>query len=372
MKSDLEEESTTAQQSDTPAPYNPEADGHPAKLWEALRRNERFRATAGRVVALATSKEPDNRLTAENIISWVSRTNSCAAAALQWLCPDAAFIFTHCRKVDGTDQDGKPCKFHLQWRGTSPDLPPLSDPAWQVQDGKPNAGGLPMRVGPLVWQTDLDPVDSFQQWREDKARLPSFTVDCAWPDTPRLFRSDLSFRWRHFEHGINPHTGRPDFLLSARETRFFEGWNLEDFDSSRHAGLVKVLEFNELARCRVFAIRKLRYASASEIDEMLQAISARLKADLVCKGEILGTKTQWDVFLAVERNRAEREHNGEQFSIDAAIDEAGEMLYADKYDAQHRKEIVLGYWRAMDASGSSPGWIQKTFPRLHRDILPIG
>jgi hypothetical protein len=227
-----------------------------------------------------------------------------------------------------------------------------------------------MRVGPLVWQSDRETVDSFQLWREDKVRLPSFSIDCAWLDTPRLFRSELFFRWRHFEHGINPHTGRPDLFLSAWETGFFEGWDLEDFDSSRQEGLVKILEFNQLARCHVFAIRKLRYASASEIDALLQDIGVRLKAALVCKSEILGTKTQWDVLLSVERNRAECQRTQESFSIDAAIDAAGEMLYGSKYDVQQRKEIVLGYLRAMDSGGSSPGWIQKTFPRLHRDILP--
>jgi hypothetical protein len=219
-------------------------------------------------------------------------------------------------------------------------------------------------------QTDKDPVDSFQIWREDKERLPPFTTDVPWPDAPRLFRWEFAFRWRHIEHGVNPHTGRPDTLLSMHETRFFEGWELADYDKSKAKYLAKYLLFQQLAGCRVFAFPKIRYATAKEIDAMLKSIGDFLKADMVCKGDILGTETEWKVCLAVERNRADCQRNGQPFSLDAAIDEAGEMLYGRKYDVKHRREIVLGYFRAMEATGSDPGWIQKIFPRLPPDFFP--
>src|SRR5262245_34655805 len=81
--------------------YSPHADGHPAKLWEAMRRNAEFGSVAERVVKLAHSKEPSEWSKAYFEIQQFRETHPFARTALIWLCPNPTFHFRYHGCVDG-------------------------------------------------------------------------------------------------------------------------------------------------------------------------------------------------------------------------------------------------------------------------------
>jgi hypothetical protein len=347
-----------------PPPYNPAGDGHPAKYWELLRRNDRFVMTAERVRRLAASPGT-NRLKVHKIIGCVRQFNPCAATALEWLCPEPTFIFTRYAERPPHDVE-------CEWVGFTPDCPPPDAPDWRKPSARPQgAVGGSIRIGPTIWHTNFSTMDSFRLWREDREKLSLFGVDRAWPETPHLFQLQLAHRWSHFEH-----SGKPGLDLAVEECTFFQGWQLPEFDTKTAEGLARQLEFAALASRLVFAFPKPRYARALDIDKMLEGLGRYLKNRLVCRDEILGTQTDWRVFLAIERNFAEYGPLGVA-NKKAAIDAAGEELYGVKspfdagtYDVQHRKQIVEGYFHAINGDGDTPGWIQKVFPRLPVEIYP--
>ena len=178
---------------------------------------------------------------------------------------------------------------------------------------------------------------------------------------------EFDYHWRHFEHGKNPLTGRPDYDVSACETDFFQGWSLREHRPYTPEGLIRQLQFDHLSRCRVFVVPNLRHTSTKEIDGIFDGWKKTLKADLVSKEEILGTEKQWKALLVVERNRAEY---GDDFNLIAGLDEAGEEIYGERYDVHSQGTHVERYFRAMDGTDSSPGWIQKVFPQLPPEIFP--
>ena len=208
-----------------PAPYNPYDDGPAAKLWELLRRNKRFRQVARRIAKLGNAPRPPHPIQAESIsaasafrvairrrqkanaaTTRIGQTHSFAAIALRWLCPDPTFQLIIPKRVDGKGPDGNPCKWDLFWMSSQPHPPPLTvpesvvtkdrprldgkplHPEWMVADGNPYVldGALPF--GPCIIQTEGNKPDLLQVWREDQQNLPLFSIDLAWPQTPRYER----------------------------------------------------------------------------------------------------------------------------------------------------------------------------------------
>lgn len=395
----------------TPEPYNPSADGPAAKLWELLRRNNRFKQVAHRIVRLAnaplqakptegssafTSQSDPvahaakhhrgfrRRLAADAAISRIGETNPFAETALRWLCPDPIFIMAIPQRFPDTDARGQPCKWDLIWEGAEPKPPPLTvpeseqtknrprldgqplHPGWEIQNGRVSHRGRLLRFGPHILKEEGDDPDPFQLWLEDQKNLPPFSTDSPWIKTPRLFRWHFQWRWRHIEHGSNQFTDRPDPRLSAFETGFFQDWHLRDFDRTTVEGLAHELQFERLSKCLVFAVPKLRY-TASEIRDFMKQFGDRLNKALVSHEAVLGKRNEWKVLLAVEKAKA---RDGAGFSLDLALQEAGEDLYGfGKYNFNSHGTHIGNYYRTMNAPEAGSGWIQRVFPSLPPELF---
>ena len=397
-------------------------------------------ASAPAPAAVAFLKATRRRCKADTAINLIKQNNSFAAAALRWLCPDPTFRLIIPKCVDGTTSDGQPRKWDLVWMGTQPNPPPITvppsettkhrptldgqplHPDWQVGDEEPMNVPGPFRFGPRITQVQGDKPDLFHVWRQDQKTLPTFSIDLPWPQTPNLFRWHFEWLWRHIEHGTDQFsirvgggrgishgaqqvehgieqgtvqfTGRPDPLLSAFETDFFQGWNLRDYDPYTVEHLTRILKFQRLSRCLVFAIPKVR-SNGAEIDHMLKQIGGHLKAALVDQGDVLGSNNEWQVLLSVEQFE---EQEGKDFGRDLlseededllalALERAGERLYSTKYeclpdgsyrikpkgsggfDSQRHTSHLRNYYKAMRGSTSNDGWIRRLFPRLPLEIL---
>ena len=342
-------------------------DSPPAKLWELLRRNRRFRRVVERMLVLqerCESGSPEERRasksTGHHILKRIQDNgNSFGHLALQWLVPQPLFVVQEA-VIDVVDispaRKVAPLRFNKIGRGITPDP---SDPTWKWFVSKPrlqrsassqaNAAGWPFRWGPRITTTISkdDRIkthfhDGVAAWREWFA-AHTFTVDTPWNHAPPDFQ-------RHWEGLWNEQTGAHQ---AAFETNYFEGWSLpglvergqgaikaanqcirdltNDLDNVRKGRPEEVcppvptrggrslrdipqftLPLSEVENTRMIQFSKFagqrvlvlpRLMSKQSAHEVLRRLVAALSADLPRTHELLGTDSAWRVYLGIEQCR---------------------------------------------------------------------
>jgi hypothetical protein len=355
----------------------------PAKIWELLRRNDRFRAEVERLRKLdaqerAVKAHPGNSRGTAWDESWtlVKDAENChpfAHPALLWLVPEPVFHAN--RDQDGSHEDGE---------GLSPDL---SHPSWRwrVEDAICTEGGWSGR-GPVILRLRGD-IDTFAEWQgwepakgwQDGKRW--FNCDTPWPQTPEGFRHAFQFLWRsrYDCRPDNPITHNRNDSPHPHEVSFFRDWKLTDF---RLAGqgtgvtdgeLGRVFEFEELADdYRVFAFPK-SIPTRTAAREMANWLFKHLAEGLPPREResFLGTPLQWDIFLAVQGAMLDGapfqealQFSFDQIFLDDATGENGKELPDQRRLWSQRGASWADDYRKMDSPLSDAGWVQRVYPSM--------
>lgn len=363
-------------------PYLP--DNPPAKLWELLRRNPRFRRAERRLRELEAIRqrgEPgawDRAAgSALRTLSSLGRFNPCAETALRWLAFPPLFVrrVIACPPGQGDKaaqtKVGIPETIRLGW-GRRPHETPESpwkhfcsdypaDPhGLSSAESKANFYGWPICLGPMVETvTSGDPRlqpscrDEIAEWEAHVTRGPCFTLDTPWPDTPPGFRRTFAAQWSHACG--QGHVAETDFFrdwhlsdLAVRAGKAVKGANrlirelAGDLDRVRRGQTetvcppvpteggsirqipqaefrlteteqVKLFDFNDLRRHRVFALPHL--LTREDVEPILKKLKQQLLAGLPEARDLLGTPRCWEVFLGIEaRQRPDATDRGQAIS----------------------------------------------------------
>ena len=381
-------------------PQNPcsldENEQTPAKVWELLRRNDRFRKAAARLEDL--DKRPrvaDDDLQRRPrevglaMVSCIGKLHSFAGVAIRWLVPEPLFAVHHVTVPPGVDLTGKQfvslVTVKLQ-EGITAD--PDDNTHWRTFEGHgehdaqsfANLKGRPWRRGPHVhFQKSDDPrfcskVDPLQEWRDYFADGRKFTLDTPWRDAPPEFKRALCFLWRYLDsRTTNPITGTRTDAPCEHETNFFKGWNLLSAigrNTIEREGLARAFSFDDLAQhYRVFCFPN-SIRTRSEARRMAEWLFNQLAANLPAREpELYGSPLQWDILLTVE----DLKRGGAPFN--EALQESFEKIHlrADKWhEGQPMPDQKKGWaqrgadwqdtYRIMDAPLGGMGFIQKIFP----------
>ena len=300
----------------------------PAKIWELLRRNERFRKEVTRLLKYdaRTREIRQNRGKHLNpawekscrLLERVRKRNEFAAIALEWLVPEPL--------IHIVQKTFDKCGDLTEELTTTIRPENLRDPkkSWDWRDrSKRGTRGALMARGPEIYhfqsnrQRFRDDKRFIEEWREWKAGTPLFTVDSPWPETAAGFRSAISQRWRLFD-------SRPSNSISMdrsdspkpMEVFFFQGWNLQDLEPSTVEGLARVFEFMELSRdYRVFAIPKwvITKGGANAMGKWLQnhlktgnnLLGKLLEEGLLDGKELLGSRKDWNEWVGENRETSD-------------------------------------------------------------------
>jgi len=173
-------------------PHNPcslnENEQTPAKVWELLRRNGRFKKAVTRLEDLDQRPRPaddgSQRQPREVGLAMAGRLDeihSFAGVTIQWLVPEPLFEIHHVTIPANLDLTGKtvvPLETVKLQEGITPD--PSDEKHWRTSEARgeqdaqsiTNLNGRPWRRGPHVHlQTSDDPrfrseVDPLQEWRD--------------------------------------------------------------------------------------------------------------------------------------------------------------------------------------------------------------
>jgi len=314
-------------------PHNPcsldENEQTPAKIWEMLRRNDRFRKAVARLDELDKRPRLDDsspqrcpREIGLAIVERLGKSHSFAAVAIQWLVPEPLFEIHHVAilaNLDLTSEVTAPLATLKLQVGITAN--PEDKAHWRTFEthGKEDAqtvtnfNGRPWRRGPHIHlQTSddsrfCDKVDPVQEWRAYFTDGRKFTVATPWRDAPPQFKREFCFLWRYLDsRTTNPITGTRIDAPREHETGFFFGWSLLSCvtgHSFRNEDLTRAIIFDDLAKhYRVFAFPKSirSRTEARRMGDWLVEQLCRLPDgnDLPRhESETYGTPLQWDVFL---------------------------------------------------------------------------
>jgi len=306
-----------------------ENEQNPAKIWELLRRNDRFKKAVARLEELDKRPRLENDSLNRNpravglaMVHRLGEIHAFAAEAIQWLVPEPLFEINHVAipaNLDLTGKDVVPLEFVKIQEGITPD--PNDKDHWRTfeahgdQDAQSvaNCNGRPWRRGPHIHlQTSDDPrfcskVDPLQEWRDYFAEGRKFTLGTPWRDSPPQFKRQFCFLWRYLDSRTkNPITGTRIDAPCEHETDFFAGWSLLSClskNSRQEEDLARAIKFDDLAKhYRVFAFPK-SIRSRMEARRMANWLVERLcrppdGGELPAhESDIYGTPIQWDVFL---------------------------------------------------------------------------
>lgn len=310
-----------------------ETERTPAKIWEMLRRNDRFRKAVARLEELdrrsALVEASHNRRPREvglAMVGILGKNHGFAGAAIQWLVPEPLFEIHHVAIAANLDLSGKdyaPLVTVKLQEGFTAD--PNDKTNWQTfeahgdQDAQSvaNCNGRPWRRGPHIHlSTSDDPrfrdkVDPLQEWRDYFRNGRKFTLETPWRDAPAQFKRTFCFLWRYLDsRATNPITGKRTDAPHEHETNFFRGWSLMScFNKASFDGedLTRAIMFDDLAKHhRVFAFPKA-IRSRMEARRMADWLVEQLcrlpdgKELPRHEPEMYGTPVQWDVFLFAEK-----------------------------------------------------------------------
>lgn len=330
-----------------------------AKLWELLRRNERFR---GAVKCLAkwqhianASTGPDGIRGREAYRAWsrglsllerIDEQNPLAAGALRWLVPEPIFLQLKFRIERGTKHTLETVE--RQWSVTTAD--PKRKRQWKRgrnSDRLDPSDGEPNRWGPEIkLVTSDDPRlanecrDELAEWRDYIKAGRRFTVDTPWSEAPPTFQRLVDAHWTEISG-----KGR------VAETEFFRDWHLVDLVARARKAVtagnqlardlvadlgrvgqgeseqvcppvptkgghslrvvpqmkfdlnpaekLRLYMFDDLARHRVFALPNL--LTQADVAPVLKKLRRQLLAVLPKAHDFMGTRRCWEVFVKVER-----------------------------------------------------------------------
>lgn len=316
-------------------PHNPcslaDDERTPAKIWEMLRRNDRFKKAVARLEELDKRSCVENECRRRNsrevglaMVDHLGDIHNFAGVAIQWLVPEPLFEIHHIAIPANLDLTRKASvslvTVKLQ-EGITAD--PMDTAHWRTfeaqgdQDAESVAyyHGRLLRRGPHVHlQTSDDPrfcskVDPLQEWRDYFAKDRRFSVDTAWRDAPPQFKREFRLLWRYLDsRTTNPITGTRIDAPCEHETGFFLNWSMMSCftkQSFQEENLTRAIMFEDLAKHhRVFAFPK-SIRSRMEARRMADWLAEQL-----CRlpegnelprqePEVFGTPIQWDVFLSL-------------------------------------------------------------------------
>ncbi len=368
----------------------------PAKVWELLRRNDRFKMAVARIEDLDRRPRMADvglqRRPREIGLAMVRRLgelHSFAGVALQWLVPEPLFEIHHVAIPASVDLTGKafaPLETVKLQEGITPD--PADANHWRTfephgqQDAQSvaNRAGRPWRRGPHIqFQTSDDPrfcskVDPLKEWCDYHTDGRKFTLGTPWRDAPPQFKREFCFLWRYLDsRTTNPITGTRIDAPREHETNFFQGWSLLSAigrNTIEQEGLARAFTFDDLAQhYRVFALPN-SIRTRTEARRVANWLYNQLALNLPDREpEIFGSALQWDILLTVEDLMRE----GAPF--DEALQESFEKIHlkADNWhEGQPMPNQKKGWaqrgadwqnnFRVMDAPLAGTGFVQKIFP----------
>lgn len=374
----------------------------PAKIWELLRRNNRFKQVVTRLQELDKRPQLQDGYAArcphevgEAMVRRLGERNGFAGTALKWLVPEPLFEIRHVAIPAGVDLTGK--KFvslvtvKLQ-SGTTAD--PDDQEHWRTYEsqrgvdaeGVANLSRRGLPRGPhLQLDRSDDPrfcskVDPLKEWRDYFTDGRNFTLSTPWREAPAPFKREFCFLWRHCDsRTTNPITGTRVDAPSEHETTFFQGWSLLPAigkNTVNQEDMARAWIFDNLAEdYRVFAFPK-NIITRSEARRMADWLFCQLAANLPAREpEIYGSPLQWDVFLTVQ----DLMHEGA--SLNEALQESfenihlkadhwheGQPLPDQKNGWAHRGTDWQNTYRLMDSPLAGSGFVQTIFPGKPRTL----
>jgi hypothetical protein len=388
-------------------PFNPcslkvEGEQIPAKIWELLRRNDRFRRAVRRLTDLDTQvahlSKAEPRCAhpawraAFQMIKALSRAgrHPFAACALEWLVPEPIFRIRQVAPRP-SKEGGRRLVTVLRGEGTTPDPRDKRSWRWFSDMARPRLRGGWIRRGPeLRRRTKEDPRvtdkgEAFKEWEDYGSDHGPFTGEDSWRDAPPEFRRRFLRLWRQLESrsadpAIEDRAGSPEL----HEENFFVGWRLQDLlSAAAETGSLSVeavarsLRFDELARdYRLFAVPKaVRTRSEARrlarwiFDQLLIRENGSALPDR--EREIFGTELQWRIFLTV----AALQQDGAP--LEEALMESFDKIHlreADWHEGQpvpdQRRRwgqygpVWKDSYRKMDSPLTGSGLVQLIFPRF--------
>lgn len=309
----------------TDPPFNPcslaEAELIPAKIWELLRRNDRFRAD---VECLRKLDEKERATYASSgkyhgpawkkscaLVRKVEPVHPFAHVALMWLVPEP--LLTVVRRTFGRN-----CKsIRERLSPIRPSDLDSTEKAWPWRSAGSHQGWPTVRGPEILHLTSnkrkhCDRVIFLNEWRGWKPDVPMFDCNTPWPMTPEGFRHKFMFLWRsrYDCRPENPITKNRCDSPHPHEVGFFRHW------SRGNPGLVRdpaeVFTFDDLARnYRVFAVPKsiLTKGTAEAMGEWLATELKKgndhygklLKRGLFNERDLFGSEAEWKEFIGMAR-----------------------------------------------------------------------
>ena len=373
----------------------PEAELIPAKIWELLRRNEKFHRAVRKLQSLDRVAKSQRTIgpawfAANRLVKALKIHHDFAGYALAWLVPDPFFEIRY-ETIDGVIDLSKrawvPTKVLKLECGSSPNP---KDSQWQTftatgefsaESQRNIAGCMPMVRGPIITFTiALDArlrgskVNGIQEWRDYHATHGPFTIADPWGEAPPEFRRIFCWLWRQRDsREANPLTKCRTDAPEMHETNFFKGWRLlpalaQNGISQEDAA--RAFMFDELAEnYRVFAFPNA-IRTRTEARRLANWLYQQLALGLPDReSEIFGSALQWDILLTVE----DRKNAGTPFAeallesfeqIHLRVDQwhEGQPIPDQKKGWAQRGADWLSNYRTMDAPLSGQGHIQQIFP----------
>ena len=351
-----------------PSPQLP--DEPAAKLWELLRRNERFQAEVNRLAKWqhianagsgpdgARGRDADSAWSqGSSLLDCFDEQNPFAADALRWLVPEPIFRQRRIRTQPGTRYTLETTA--LRWSTTTGD--PELKRQWkraQLSKRLNLSEGEPNRWGPEIeCVTSDDPLladvcrDELAEWRGYFADGNKFTVETPWSEAPPGLQRSFRARWAD-----RSGKGR------VAETTFFRDWHLVDLTARAHRALKeanqlvcdlvadlgrvgrgepekgcppvptqggnslrvvpqvkfhltvaekqRLLMFDDLAQHRVFVLPHLQVEA--EVESVIKELKRQLLGVLAKTHALMGTPEFWRDFVAVDAiERDEHTDTGE-------------------------------------------------------------
>lgn len=350
----------------SPQLFNPcsldEDEQIPAKLWELVRRNERFCQDVNRLRTLDERERAGRESEKWHGRAWeqscrfvegVGKGHVFAGHALQWLVPEPRFLvqevalakngrlkvvrigegltpnlqgtvpWTSFRPPNSENQFTKPAPKPRPWR-------------WFNRRRSPSPMGWRDVRGPVVnWTTSRNPrlrdhVNPIREW--EQYDWP-FTPGHSWEEAPAGFKRDVQFVWRlSFDsRPKNPITGERSDSPHPHEVRFFRRFApfrflaLDAVAKRNPRELVHAsITFDDLARhYRVFAIPRtiLTKAAANQMGEWLATnlkkgsdlFGGCLEQGLLNEGDMFGTDNEWRDWLSHKAGQCSGVSKGSHF-----------------------------------------------------------
>ena len=307
--------------------YNPCDHGIPAKIWELLRRNEKFQEKTKKLKSFREKEERYNKfMFVKNENNYFART------AWQWMYKPVII---------------------------PSDLGPKR--------------GQPQRVGPRIKD---DQTQALEEYVEDKrqGRTP-LKLDSPWPNTPRGFQKAYIAYWEDITEDIYeivlselyPNEDEIPPGISIAPELLYESEREEDNDRGDDA--VTYWNFTVSTK-RLFAVSRVSVRGKSYRNKIIKFITEKLEEDPPApKVQLFGTDAQWRLFLAVEYF-CESDSLSRGDAIKKTIEALGYGRDLDPVTRINQSySRIEGQAQAIDYSNADcpdqDGWIQLVYPNVY-------